>query len=169
MAPLTKHALVTRHADILDAKFDTHKTDIASDVDPIRDLVRAPLDHRPATPAVSIYYEGHTGTDAPQDTGETRIVPIVIEALYELPKFSDENVRKAMNFADALEWCLKQERELLHPTTGAKLAWLGSDPAYTTTVEIRWLHVQGARGGFALIKIINQVTVDEAPTGSDAY
>lgn len=160
MAPLTKDQVAQRMLDIVEAKFDTHKTDIASDVLPIRELKKGPFQTITSTPAVCAYYERHTAEDAPQETGETRKSPYLLEAFVELPKYSDEHCRKATDFADALEWTMKKERELLHPTAGTKLPWLFE--ALVLEAQIRWLHWTGKTGGLAHIRIPVTVTIDEA-------
>lgn len=161
MAPLTRNEVSARIKLVIQEKYETHKADIGDgDAPPIRHLQLGPFGDVPAAPAVAVYYRRHTGEDAPQDEGESREATYMVEAVVEISTYNtDEPSQEAQDVADALEWTLKQERLLLHPTTGEKLRYLFR--TYVDEVEIDWRHHREQTGGLAIIRIPLRVIIDE--------
>lgn len=158
--PLTRSQITARMKLVIEEKYPTYKADIGSSVEPLRYAQTGPLGMPPGTPAVGIYYERHTTEDAPQTTGEYREARYMVEAFVEVADFGKESeTQKANDVADALEWTLKNESQLLHPTSGEKLAWLFR--TYIAEPEIRWLHKSGRTSGMAYIRIPVRVVIDE--------
>jgi len=157
--PLTRTQIATRLKLVIEENYETYKAYIGDDVEPLRLVQAGPLAKAAATPAVGIYYEKHTGEDSAQVTGETRDARYMVEALVEMVDFEEADAEKANDVADTIEYLLKKENQLLHPTTGTKLQWLWR--IHVSEGEIRWLHKRGRAGGMAHIRIPVRVVIDE--------
>jgi len=158
MAVLPTNDLIERIYDVLEGKFETYAATIASDVEPIRTFDAIPPGDPRGTPAVGCFLGSWEDGDSPQDTGSDIEFDLSVAAVLEVPYIKRAHARKVHDFRDALVLTLKEERELLHPDTGAKLAWLHH--IWPVSGEIRWY--PSGRGKKAFIDIRVRVWIGEA-------
>ncbi len=162
MAILTKNAVSRRIAAVIEAKYDTYKGDISSTVPSLKDVKAGPIEKSHGFPVVGVYFQRQESVDAPQDTGDDRDGFWIVEAVDKVANFDADNSQRPEDISDVLEYLLKKEKKLLHPSTGLALPWLFQ--VWPISTRIVWSHTGGRLQVYAGIEITLKADIHEAET-----
>lgn len=158
------HEIVERILDIFDSKFATNLAALGThddDYADFKELLPCPVDVRPGMPCLSCWYENDSDEeteDAPQQSGESLGEMFRLEAFVELPLWTRDTAEVVHDYRDAIRRTVRTNRELLHPTSGEKLAWV--QWAEVVNSAVNWLHYKNGRGGVVTITVTVRVIVD---------